>query len=423
MRKLQDSGFAFRHPTLEEALRSMLGTGWISRIFPKQQTDNVNQQFKIAIWVIMTTALTCGFLHHLVPPAVMNFERLHIFLFNLCSGGTLLIYFTEDRKQLSGRATIFLVLSLAFAFCAFLGWYTATLIIPLVLAALIESVRVNHFGSCIPRALFSPRESTSRKFHQASLLCLSLGLTTSSLAILNDQFGHWLVLEKLKLDTFFLGFSFPVSLISMSVIFSLMKIDPKPRIALFKELSFWIINLGVIVFFLFILARWFIPQVAIAVILFLAVVLILFLYWRQGMRLQQKAFLTSGILFLLITSITGILYILLAFSPAYDPQTSLPLLRMHAFTALYGWNLSGLAVISRHGDFPIQLHSQKVILLHWLTVFILCPLGYFFPVFAILAVLCYGLLLSILFFSQGQVDSNVVSAEDKVLTGRETDNS
>ena len=96
---------------------------------------------------------------------------------------------------------------------------------------------------------------------------------------------------------------------------------------------------------------------------------------------------------------------------------------MHAFTALYGWNLSGLAVISRHGDFPIQLHSQKVILLHWLTVVILCPLGYFFPVFAILAVLCYGWLLFILFFSQGQVDRSVVRAEEKVLTGDEEERS
>jgi hypothetical protein len=201
----------------------------------------------------------------------------------------------------------------------------------------------------------------------------------------------------------------------MSVIFALMKNHAEPPIAFFKELSFWLINLGVIVFFLFILANWFIPQVAISTILFLVVVLVLFLYWRQGIRIQQKAFLTSGILFLLVTSITGIIYILLAFSPAYDPAERLPLLRMHAFTALYGWNLSGLAVISRHGDFPIQLHSQQVILLHWLTVLILCPLGYFFPTAAILAVLCYGRLLFILLFSQGVIDDNLISAEEKVL--------
>lgn len=364
----------------------------------------------------MTTAMTCGFLHHIVAPELLNFERLHIFLFNLCSGGTLLIYFTEDTSHLSKKGFCFLLLSLSFAFCAFMEWYGPTLIIPLVLAVIIENVRVTHFGSCLPIALFSHKEGISRKFHQASLLCLSLGLVISSLAILNSEFGHWLTLEKLKLDTFFLGFSFPLSLISMSVIFSLMKSEERPPSGFFKELSFWVINLGVIIFFIFILAGWFIPQVTIASILFLTVTLILYLYWHLGIRLQQKAFLTSGILFLLITSITGIIYILLAFSDSYNPQEALPLLRMHAFTALYGWNLSGLAVISRHGDFPIQLHSQKVILLHWLTVLILCPLGYFVPVVALLAVACYGWLLSILLFNHGQIDTTVVEAEDRLLT-------
>lgn len=368
----------------------------------------------------MTTAMTCGFLHHLIAPEILNFERLHIFFFNLCSGGTLLVYFTEDSRRLSRKALTFLLLSLTYALCAFMEWYAPTLIIPLLLAAIIEKVRVDHFGRCIPKALFSGRESTSRKFHQAALLCLSLALVTSSLAILNSQYGHWLTLEKLKLDTFFLGFSFPVSLISMSVIFALMKNHSTPPNHFLKELSFWVINLGVIIFFLFILANWFIPQVIIASILFLAVSLILYLYLYQGIRLQQKAFLTSGILFLLITSVTGILYIFLTFSDAYNRTESLPLLRLHAFTALYGWNLSGLAVISRHGDFPIQLHSQKVIVLHWLTVLLLCPLGYFFPVAAVLAIFCYGWLIFILLFNHGQVDSGVVGVEKRVLTLEDT---
>ncbi len=382
----------------------------------RQQFESV-RRFKVAIWLLMTTALACGFLHHLVPPAVMNFERLHIFLFNLCSGGTLLVFFTENRRELSVRGALFLTLALAFALCAFFGWHSAALIIPLILAVLIENVRIRHFGSRLPRALFSSTESTSRKFHQAALLCLSLGLVTSSLAIANSEYGRWVDLEKLKLDTFFLGFSFPLSLISMSAIFTLMKDEVKFSVACLKELSFWVINLGVIIFFVFILAGWFMPQVAISIILFLAVALILYLYWKQGIRLQQKAFLTSGILFLLITSVTGIIYILLALSAAYDKETWLPLLRIHAFTALYGWNLSGLAVISRHDDFPIQLHSQKVIAIHWLTVCILCPLGYFFPAAAVLAVFCYGGLLYILFFSAGKIDQGVVRLEDRVLTG------
>lgn len=367
----------------------------------------------------MSIALTCGFMHHLVAPEVMNFERLHIFLFNLCSGGTLLIYFTEDRQTLSKKGRLFFLLSICFALFSFAEWYPPTLVIPLLLAAIIEKVRIEHFGSAIPYGLFDGRENTSRKFHQASLLCLSIGLALSSPVILNSVYGQWITLEKLKLDTFFLGFSFPLSLISMSVIFSLMQKHEMEVTVHIKEALFWTINLGVIIFFIFILARWFIPQVMIATTLFVAVALILYLYYHQGIQLQQKAFLTSGILFLLITSITGIVYILFAFSDGYDPQKTLPLLRLHAFTALYGWNLSGLAVISRHGDFPLRLHSQKTIILHWVTVLLLCPLGYFYPSAAILAVIFYIWLLQTLLFNFGPIDSRLVSAEDSLLSPAE----
>ena len=372
-------------------------------------------KLKSILLVMMTVALTCGFLHHLVPPATLNFERLHIFLFNLCSGGTLLVYFTEGKPALSRRGILFLCLAVAFALCAFFQWYLPAMIIPLVLAFVVERVRIDHFGSRFPRALFSSQEPVPRKFHQAALLCLSLGLFFSSPVILNSIYLQWWTIEKLKLDTFFLGFSFPISLISMSVIFTLMKKEEIRLIAVLKELAFWIINLGVIVFFLFILAGLFKSQVAIATLLFLAVTLILYLYWHEGIQLQQKAFLTSGILFLLFTSITGIAYILLTFSSYYTPEISRPLLRLHAFTALYGWNISGLVVISRHGDFPLQLHSSKVILLHWLTVLVLCPLGYFLPVFAILAVLAYGWLLVRLFFNQGAIDRQLTVLQQENL--------
>ncbi len=172
---------------------------------------------------MMTTALACGFLHHLVPPSVHNFERLHIFLFNLCGGGTLLLYFTEEQQKLTRRGRLFLALALAFALCAFFEWYLPAMLIPLMLAHLVEQVRIDHFGSRFPRGLFSFHESVPRKFHQAALLCLSLGLCFSSPVILNSVYLKWVTIEKLKLDTFFLGFSFPLSLISMSVIFSLMK--------------------------------------------------------------------------------------------------------------------------------------------------------------------------------------------------------
>ncbi len=379
-------------------------------------------QFKSILLVMMTMALACGFLHHVFPPALHNFERLHIFLFNLCSGGTLLLYFTEGRKTLSQRGRLFLVLAVGFALCAFQQWYVPALVIPLILAALVEQVRIDHFGSRFPRSLFSAKEPVARKFHQAALLCLSLGLLFSSPVILNSVYLQWFTIEKLKLDTFFLGFSFPISLISMSVIFSLMKKEELRLTALLKEASFWIINLGVIVFFIFILAGLVTSQVVIATLLFLTVAFILYLYWHEGIQLQQKAFLTSGILFLLVTSITGIAYILLSFSSYYRPEISHPLLRLHAFTALYGWNISGLVVISRHGDFPLQLHSSKVIGLHWLTVLLLCPLGYFLPYLAVLAVLAYAWLLVRLFFNQGGVDQALIAVQEETLHTAVPDN-
>ena len=353
---------------------------------------------------MMITALSCGFLHHAVAPEQINFERLHILLFNLCSGGTLLVYYTEGQTSLGPKSRLFLILAVGFALSAFLHWYISAMCLSLALAWVVEKVRVAHFGSWLPAALFSNQEPVIRKFHQAALLCLSIALAMSSVVILNSVYLHWWHIEKLKLDTFFLGFSFPVSLISMSVIFSLMQRASTSTTKILKEASFWVINLGVIIFFLFILANMFEAQVFIASTLFVAVVYVFWLYWRQGIQLQQKAFLSSGILFLLVTSITGIAYILLIMSPHYTPQYSQPLLRLHAFTALYGWNLSGLMVIGRHGDFPLQLHSSKIIALHWLTVLVLCPLGYFLPLFAILAVLAYAFLLRLLLFNQGAVD-------------------
>ncbi|MDD2467833.1 MAG: hypothetical protein PHI97_27965 [Desulfobulbus sp.] len=372
-------------------------------------------KLKTLLLVMMAAALSCGFLHHLIPPSVLNFERLHVFLFNLCSGGTLLIYFTEEQKELSRRGQWFVVLALAFAFSAFFEWYIPAMLIPLVLAYLVNQVRIDHFGSGFPRGLFSFHEAVPRKFHQAALLCLTLGLCFSSPVILNSVYLKWFTIEKLKLDTFFLGFSFPLSLISMSVIFSLMKQESLRLTSLLKEAAFWIINLGVIIFFIFILAGMFSSQVAISLILFFTVSLIFYLYWYEGMPLQQKAFLSSGILFLLVTSITGIAYILLSFSSYYTPDHSVPLLRLHAFTALYGWNLSGLAVISRHGDFPLKLHSRPVILLHWLTVLILCPLGYFIPSVAALAVIAYIGLLTRLFFNRGTLDQQLVAVQQETL--------
>lgn len=348
----------------------------------------------------MVTALFFGFLHLFVPDgSLYNFERLHIFLFNLVSGGTILIHFSEGQGRLSGRAAWFMGLSVVYAVLAFKKLYLPAMGIAFILAAIVDSVRIQRF-SIFPANFFDARAPVAAKFHQAALLCLSVGLVISGLVILNNEFLHLIHLEKLKLDTFFLGFSFPLSLITMSVMFSLMKEDVGGMVRRLKNLGFWNVNLGVIIFFLFILLEMLILQLVVTAVLFFSVVLIFLLYKNLGMRLQQKYFLTSGIFFLLYTAVTGILYIVLEFNPAYTHEKMKALLRMHSFASLYGWNLSGLAVICRKDEFPIVLHSAPLIGLHWITAVILAPLGTYYRSFAVSALIGYAVVLAYIMFGR-----------------------
>jgi len=354
--------------------------------------------------VLMAVALFFGFLHLFVPDGeIYNFERLHIFLFNLCSGGTIILYFTEGLKSPSKKVVLFCVLAISYALFAFLKIYPPAMLISLVLAGIVESARIRKF-SLFPTDFFRPSVRVSEKFHQASLLCLSIGLVISCSVILNNEYLKLITLSKLKLDTFFLGFSFPLSLITMSLMFSFMQDNDLRRIIrVLKNLGFWTINLGVIIFFLFILAEKLIPQMVVTTILFMAVVMIFYLFASLGVQIQQKNFLISGMAFLLLTAITGILYIILHFFPEYYTQeTSEFLLKLHSFVSLYGWNLSGLVVICRYRDFPIRLHSNGVILFHWITVLILAPMGIYSQSVAICAIVCYTVFLYLVFSSKGK---------------------
>jgi hypothetical protein len=347
---------------------------------------------------MMTTALFFGYMFHFVPE--YNFERLHIFLFNLCTGGTIILYFTEGLGKPSVRVKIFFLLSFAYAISSFLEVYWLSIIISFCMIPIVEYVRIKKF-SIFPSDFFTTRVPTAVKFHQASLLCLSLGLLISAFAIVNEDFYRVLDFEKLTLNTFFLGFSFPLSLITFSLIFSQMHKGRTPVRRFYKMLSFWTINLGVIIFFIFILFESVTMELVISFVLFFAVCGVLIQYIVLGIREQQKAFLTSGIVFLMVTAVSGIAYIMLYPMDMYTPENRALVLNFHRITSLYGWNLSGLAVICRYNDFPIMLHSGKAIFLHWVIVLILAPLGYYFAIAGLGAVAAYGLFLYLMFFSRG----------------------
>ncbi|OHD69056.1 MAG: hypothetical protein A2W19_17550 [Spirochaetes bacterium RBG_16_49_21] len=357
----------------------------------------MNLKTKLILIVTMTAALFFGFLQLFCP--AYNFERLHIFLFNLCSGGTAILIYSEGKKGASLRAGFFFLLSFCYAVFAFLQMYRYAISVAMILALLVEAVRIKKF-SFVPWNFFTPSSSTSEKFHHASLLCLSLALIISALVIYNHQYGGLILSPKLTLDIFFLGFSFPVSLITMSVMYGKMKESMNRPTRIFEDASFWIINLGVIIFFLFILMQMFIPELIIAGILFVTVVIIFAIYLKLGFREQPKAFLSSGMAFLIMTAITGIIYIPLSLYIPSPPNGKL-LLKLHALISLYGWNLNGIAVICRYHDFPIKLHSLRVILLHWVIVILIAPLGFYWRPVSVLAVLAYALFLSIVFFTKG----------------------
>ncbi len=388
----------------------------------------MNQYLKLFFSIMMMVALCFGYAAIYFPLEHYDFERLHIFLFNLCTGGTIILYFTEGIGRISARTGSFLVLSIFYALFAFLEIYPITIFISLGLASIVESLRIERF-SIFPWNFFSMKESVSAKFHQASLLCLSIGLLMSSAVIINNEYIHAVTMNKLALNTFFLGFSFPLSLITLSVIFSMIRLNGEfqakhcivkniNRDKLYIKLSgldkifckttvgsivsvicFWTINLGVIIFFIFILFEKFYPQIFVTSMLFIAVVTVFYLYRKYGQKMQQKQFLSSGIGFLIATAITGIIYIFYQMSPEYDPVNTKWLLRIHVFASLYGWNLCGLAVICRFKDFPIKLHSGLVIVIHWLTAIILAPLGTNSALVAIMAIAGYAFIVITLFFS------------------------
>jgi hypothetical protein len=366
-------------------------------IFPMCSDYPMNSKTKLIFIVTMSAALFFGFLQLFFP--AFDFERLHIFLFNLCTGGTVILIYSEMEDGLSLRAGFFFILSLLYAFFAFLHMYRYAISAALILALLVETVRIRKF-SFLPINFFKRSASTSEKFHHASLLCLSLALIISALVIGDRQYWGIIRSPKLTLNIFFLGFSFPVSLITMSLMYGKMKESTRRWVRVFEDSSFWIINLGVITFFVFILMQKFIPELIVAGILFITVVIIFAVYLKLGFREQPKAFLSSGVSFLIMTAITGIIYMPISH---YLPNSSDGkfLLKLHALISLYGWNLNGIAVICRYNDFPIRLHSLSVIALHWTVVLVIAPLGFFYRSASIVAVLAYILLLSFVFFTKG----------------------
>jgi hypothetical protein len=354
----------------------------------------VSSKAKILLGVVMTLSLLFGFLHEIWPSAAVSFKRLHIFGFNLLTGGSLILYHVVGKGVFTPRLVAYFGFALLYALFAAAGWYIPALVLSIPLFLLVESVRIERF-SIFPVDFFR-RAPVSEKFDQASLLCLSIGIVFASLVILNNEYLRLIHYEKLTIEVFFLGYSFPVSLITMAIMFSFMTERKQRLLPALKELSFWLVNLGVIVFFVLIILELTIPVIATAITLFVTVWMIFFLFVATAPDVQQRTFLVSGMIFLLFTALTGILYVSTYLYPFLDDYRE-PLLVLHAMVSLYGWNLSGLFIIIRWSDFPIRLNSALAIALHWGIVLVLAPVGKYVLPAAGLALVAYVALLLIVF--------------------------
>ena len=352
-----------------------------------------NRNLRIFILGLMVLAFMFGFADQVWN---QNFERLHIFLFNLCAGGFIILYHTENNGRPSIRCYTFLILSLVYAVSAFLKFYYLAALLSFSLGLLVETIRIRSF-SILPTDLFDFRISVVDKFHHASVLCLSLALFIATFVLVNDNVFHWLPYKNLTLNVFFLGFSFPVSLITMSVMFSFIRQDISPFLRLLKQAFFWTVNLGVIVFFLFIVFELDVEKFIIAVVLFFTVTMIFSFFLIFGLNVQQKHFLLSGMIFLVFTGITGVFYIVLAGFPEAYIRWGKLLLTCHGYLSLYGWSMSGLLILVRWNDFPLKLNSWWIITFHWLVITVLAPLGKTNIVLAVTASVCFCLFLHFFF--------------------------
>jgi len=361
----------------------------------------MRQLEKLIIITTISIALGFGFLHLLIPDIM--FDRLHIFLFNLCAGGSLILFYTSNQKIFSVWTWVFYGIALCFAMSAFFEYYMISILCALSLSICVERIRIQQF-SLFPWGFFKQTEPVWQKFHQASLLCLSLGLCFSILAMINQAYCPFFDSPKFQLNTFFLGFSFPLSLITFSLMFRLMPHHEISWLHWAKEAIFWAINGGVIIFFVFILLGSYQGEFLISMLLLIAIISTLIIQLIYAAPGQQKWVFVSGLCFLLATALTGLLYIIDYFFPhlIHEKLT----LELHTIFSLYGWNLSGLIMICRFNDFPLHLKTKYFVLMHWIVIAVLSPFAYHYSLIALITWLSFIAFLWIVLFTNNELTSS-----------------
>ncbi len=360
----------------------------------------MSKSIRILVLATITASLSTGFLNALVgEDSQLNFPALNIFLFNLATGGTLILTRFSGKTKLTALTAAYYLGALAFAAAACINLPALSIVSALLLSMMVEYVRWQHFG-WFPE--FFKAVPVSRKFKQAALLCLSTGLAICAATMLNNAYLGLLHLEKLDLHVFFLGFSFPISLSTFSLIFERIESGGNPQGRRQAEFCFWALNLGVIVFFLFIISEIYAGQILMSLTLFAAVMITLRLHLKYSPQNQEAALLTSALSFLIVGSLSGVAYIILLWTtPDYESGI---IMSLHSAAAVFGWNMVWLMLTARKGHYPLSFNTKTLILIHWILV-ALIPFARESPLAAIPAMLCLLAFLTMALLSPSQTQS------------------
>ncbi len=354
----------------------------------------MSKAIKLLLFVTIIGAVCSGFIRSFVgDDSTLNFAALHVFLFNLATGGLLIITCFAEKKSLQARSVVFYLSALAFTAGAFLELYPLCILSALLLAGIVESVRWKQF-EWFPFDFFRA-VPVSRKFRQAALLCLSSGLVICAATLLNNNYLELVSFEKLSLHVFFLGFSFPISLSTFSLLFERIEASENPPSRALPEFCFWALNLGVIFFFIFIITELYAGQMLMSFTLFTTVVLTLRMHLKHPRTDQAGILLISALGFLILGSVTGIIYIIVLWTtPDYTPGI---ILNLHSAATVFGWNMVWLMLTARKDEYPIRINLKLLIGIHWGFV-ILVPFARQTPLIAIPAVVLLVLFLAMMLF-------------------------
>lgn len=93
---------------------------------------------------MMICSFAAGVFHPFIKVEQFNIQRVHVFLFNLCTGGSILLM--NSRKIEKYDVVIFLMVSFLFTISVAIEFFFVAILTTLILTSLVERVRIKNYS-------------------------------------------------------------------------------------------------------------------------------------------------------------------------------------------------------------------------------------------------------------------------------------